>query len=502
MTTYPTDAYRADIDGLRAVAVLAVVGSHAGVPFLGGGWVGVDIFFVISGYLITSILHRELSEDRFSFPRFYYRRARRILPALLLVLTATLVAGYFVLLPRDYRELGVTARAAGLFFPNFYFAAQTGYFDIARNLKPLLMTWSLGVEEQFYAAFPLVMFALHKLRARKWLWLGIGLAASLAWCIHAVPQDPKANYFLPQFRAWELLTGACLVWLPRHSARRQGIDNALSVGGLALIGYAVFTLSDHALFPGWLAVPPVLGTALLIRAGKGAWVNRLLALRPLVFVGAISYALYLWHWPLLSFAYHLRPANDLPLSITLPLMGIAALLAAVSTFGMELPLRRGTTARPFRALVAYAVATLAVVSLGHNVSVRRGLPERLPPAIHTALTRREQDHIPRFQDCELDQPNGTQNRMGSQCPEPGRHRNTIFVWGDSHARAIAPGFADWARVHGWAYALYAEPGCTPLPGTERTASAGVVGWTECEPVIRRGWEYARDNSDVKIVVIA
>ncbi|HEX7926796.1 MAG TPA: acyltransferase, partial [bacterium] len=357
---HPTDAYRADIDGLRAIAVLAVVGSHASVPFLRGGWVGVDVFFVISGYLITSILQRELNAGQFSFLRFYLRRARRILPALLLVLTATLVAGYFLLLPPDYRGLGSSIKSVTKFVPNFYFARQGGYFEPVRNLKPLLMTWSLGVEEQFYFVFPLVMFALHKLGARKWLWLSIALMASFAWSVQAVAQNPDASYYLPHLRAWELLTGACLVWLPAGRQQRPAVNHALSAVGFALIAWAIVALDEGVPFPGWRAVPPVLGTALLIRAGAGAWVNRLLAVKPLVFVGTISYALYLWHWPLLSLAYNLRPVPELPLSVTLPLMGAAVLLATASTFWVEMPLRGIATPRPARALAMYAIAIIAV----------------------------------------------------------------------------------------------------------------------------------------------
>jgi peptidoglycan/LPS O-acetylase OafA/YrhL len=294
--------YRQDIDGLRAIAVLSVVLYHAGVSWFPGGFVGVDIFFVISGYLITRILLEEASAGRYSIAKFYARRARRILPVLYFILVVALLLGLLLLLPLEILGLSESVLATTLFSSNILFWKQSGYFDISAELKPLLHIWSLAVEEQFYVLWPLVLILCYR---RGWgiRWViavlfGLSLTSS---CVF-LTEKPNAVFYLLPGRAWELLVGAWLATANGDWLKKQWLKSGLSVMGLGLLAASVLVLNKTLPFPAWNALYPCLGAALLIVAGEGALVNRyLLAWRPLVFVGLISYSLYLWHWPLLSY---------------------------------------------------------------------------------------------------------------------------------------------------------------------------------------------------------
>jgi len=310
-------AYRPDIDGLRAVAVLSVIGFHAGVRWFPGGYAGVDIFFVISGFLITSIILRQLAEDRFSFADFYARRCKRIFPALIIVLAAVFAFGWMFLLPNEYERIGKHIVAGAGFVSNFAFWLESGYFDSAAGTKPLLHLWSLGIEEQFYLLWPPLLLWVWK-RKPDALAVAIGLA-SISFAINVMLVSlwqATDMYFLPPIRFWELLVGSALAYahlfrreelehlLKRATAgvpgsRLVSIENIQATIGLALIAVAVVVLDKRTLFPGWWALAPTIGAGLLISAGPRAWINRkLMANRVVVFIGLISYPLYLWHWPL------------------------------------------------------------------------------------------------------------------------------------------------------------------------------------------------------------
>jgi peptidoglycan/LPS O-acetylase OafA/YrhL len=297
--------YRPDIDGLRTMAVLPVVFYHAGVTGFTGGFVGVDIFFVISGFLITTIIHRELAEGRFSILRFYERRARRILPALFAVTVASLVAGWFLLTPADYDQMGQSILSALLFVSNMWFWQNSGgYFDGGTDYLPMLHTWSLAVEEQFYIFFPLLLMALYRFARRLLvpaiLVLVIGSLILAAW---ATPHMPSASFYLLPTRIWELGMGALLaLGLVRTEAPRV-LRETIGALGLVCVLVPVFLYDSTTEFPGLAALPPVLGAAALIWAGTVGPVmaSRLLSLRPMVWIGLISYSLYLWHWPVMAF---------------------------------------------------------------------------------------------------------------------------------------------------------------------------------------------------------
>jgi peptidoglycan/LPS O-acetylase OafA/YrhL len=297
--------YRADIDGLRAIAVGSVVLFHAGVPGFAGGFVGVDIFFVISGFLITKIIRDSLQEDRFSLADFYDRRIRRIFPALFAVYLVTYVLGLILLMPGDLKALAKSLLSSAAFGANFHFYGNVGYFDAPAITKPLLHTWSLSVEEQFYVLWPLAMIALARfVKLRYWLPILLcSLVLSLAYAEWEVWRDnASAAFYMPHARAWELITGALLaIALPRLAFGRR-LCEAMVALGLVLIAASIALLSEDRDFPGLNAVFPCLGAALIIAAGaRGPTaVSRLLSNKPMVFLGLISYSLYLWHWPLFS----------------------------------------------------------------------------------------------------------------------------------------------------------------------------------------------------------
>ena len=356
--------YRADIDGLRAVAVTSVLFYHAEVRAFGGGFVGVDVFFVISGFLITSIIAREIGEGRFSVLSFYERRARRILPALFVMIFATLIAGSAILLSADFADLLDSAVSAVLFYSNVHFWATASYFASDSSFKPLLHTWSLAVEEQYYLVFPLFMMLWMRSGRNPLGALALVSALSLALSIWGVTRYPEMTFFLLPPRIWELLAGSLLalgVLRPLHGVGRE----LAGATGLALILASVLLFDEGTSFPGLNAVWPCLGAALLIHS-EGSTANRLLALRPFVFVGLISYSLYLWHWPVIVFArYEGLFFGTLP--ETVAIIAVCFVLAVVSWRLVEVPVkRRRLLADPRRLLWAagVSIAGAAAVTVG------------------------------------------------------------------------------------------------------------------------------------------
>jgi len=290
--------YRRDIDGLRSIAVVPVVLFHAGLPGFSGGFIGVDVFFVISGFLITTIVAREIGERRFSLLSFYERRARRILPALAAVLAISLAFGSILLMPTELLRLGRSAAATVLFASNIHFARSLDYFAPTAELEPLLHTWSLAVEEQFYLFFPPLLIGLAWLgQSRRMLTAVVVLSAlSLAASVAALDWKPDWVFYIIVFRAWELGAGAILALAATAPPQGRALREALGIGGLLAILVPVAIYTNATRFPGLAALPPVLGATVLIwvgREGEGSLANRLLALRPLVAIGLISYSLYL-----------------------------------------------------------------------------------------------------------------------------------------------------------------------------------------------------------------
>jgi peptidoglycan/LPS O-acetylase OafA/YrhL len=330
--------YRSDVDGLRAVAILPVVLYHSGIDRLSGGFVGVDVFFVISGFLITSIISEEARRGSFSILSFYERRARRILPALFVMLAATLLVGGLVMLPSDFQDLTRSAIATTLFASNLFFVEATSYFAYGAQLKPLLHTWSLAVEEQFYLAFPALMLAAAALRRPVLPWLAGLFLLSFGLSVWGVTRYPEATFFLAPTRVWELLLGAMLALAAIPPFASRGLREAAGVAGLGLIAWCVFAFDDATAFPGLNALWPCLGAALILQA-RGSAVSRMLSLRPVVFIGVISYSLYLWHWPVIVFARYSGHFLGTPWEIV-GVLALSAGLAVLSWRYVETPFKR------------------------------------------------------------------------------------------------------------------------------------------------------------------
>jgi peptidoglycan/LPS O-acetylase OafA/YrhL len=485
----PSVAYRADIDGLRAVAVLAVVIFHAKLGVFSGGFVGVDVFFVISGYLIASIILKDEAAGRFSLAQFYERRIRRIFPALFVVILFCAAVGALYLTPNDYLLFGRSAFAAMSFWSNFYFARQGGYFAPAAETQPLLHTWSLGVEEQFYLLAPFALLLLSRQLKRWrapifWALFAASLGAS-AWAVH---RESASAFFLPQFRAFELMCGVALAMglVPRVQGRA---NEALAALGLAMIAFAVLFFSASTPFPGFAALLPAVGVALLIHSSSETsqtMVARALSLAPVVFIGKISYSLYLWHWPLLAFAEYEFGA-DLQAWHRALLMVAAVGISIASYYLVEQPARRaGPPVTRRMIFAAGAAAILLTAGLSQIIVKARGLPGRLDPEI-AALARATPTRVQHGGLCGF-QADGQDRRARGECfiGDQAASAPRFALWGDSHAAAISPSIARMASEAGVKGYNVGRGGCPPLFGLEKESSVFrrcLVGPREMERIL-------------------
>ncbi len=461
--------YRPDIDGLRALAVLSVLLFHFRVSPFRGGFVGVDIFFVISGFLITRLIWSEIGAGRFSFLGFYERRARRILPALFAMLALVTIASTILLFPQMLANYAMSLIATAGFASNFHFWGYTSYWAPAAVEQPLLHTWSLAVEEQFYLIFPPFLLLFRKRSQRVLLWALLGaLAVSLCISIVSVRYSPVSAFYLLPSRFWELLIGSVLA-VGRFAAPAGVIlRNAIAAVGLALIGYGVFALSAASPFPGLNAIPPCLGAALVIYAGTGMaeaehvpLVNVLLGTRLPVFVGLISYSLYLWHWPIIVLANAVLP-HDLDAGQTIVAIAASFLLAVLSWRYVEQPFR-GRASRisrkPLFVSGGAAIAVFAVVGL--VLAAVHGWPQRYDEGTQRILA--EANKEPMRSHCF--NPSVAKITQGGLCSFGAPNAApTFLLWGDSHADAMLPAVLLAAREAGKAGLVAAHGHCAPLVG--------------------------------------
>jgi peptidoglycan/LPS O-acetylase OafA/YrhL len=488
--------HRQDIDGLRALAVIPVVLVHAGVPGLSGGFVGVDVFFVISGFLITSILVREIDEKRFSVIRFYERRARRILPALLTVLTFSLMAGWLVAPPIDYLDLARSAFATLLFASNIFFMLEANYFAQSSDFYPLLHTWSLGVEEQFYIFFPLVLMGVGRwwAGARNWL-LAMGLVLSLVVSVWAVQEMPTAAFYLLPTRAWELLIGSAVAVRTLPAVRRGWLRQLLVAAGLLLIVVPMVLYDANTQFPGLSALPPCLGAALIIHAGKEGttFCGQLLSTRPVVFVGLISYSLYLWHWPLLALSRLYIGMTDLPLWISAVAIVLSIAVATLSYYFVERPFRTpGVFSR--RQIFTFSGTGMAVMGiLGAVIVVQGGYPTRMSGSL--AILEDRFDVMESRYDCMDRTLSEGYCRVGDLAA-PTR----ILLWGDSHGAALAPAMAVFSERAGVSAYVVSNAACPPLLNVRRLNDDD---WSRCEKRKAETLEFIKANAAmIDVVVLA
>ena len=439
--------YRPDVDGLRAVAVVLVILFHSELLF-GGGFVGVDVFFVISGFLITGILQRNLREGRFSFTGFWMRRIRRIVPAVSVMALTTVLAGSLLLSPRDYQDLATSALAQQAMAANIYFWRTTNYFGTSAEVKPLMHTWSLAVEEQFYLLYPLLLALLHRVGRRVAIGTLVGLAIlSLAISQWGLKLRPTAVFFLLPPRAWEMILGGLLCRIPPLPDRRVIHEGAGWLGLLMILVPAVM-YDKTTPFPGLTALLPCGGAALLIHSNVSRLnlVGHGLASRPMVFVGLLSYSLYLWHWPLFAFTRYFFGLHLSTLHTTLLLAATAA-LGWLSWRFVETPFRTGIALADGRRFFAVVGGmTAALVAIGLAVVVNRGFPGRFPDELNRIFAVAEEGvPDPRRRSVSLeDLRTGNLPAFGAA-----DGTKTCLLWGDSHAQCLIPGLDDACQALGW-----------------------------------------------------
>jgi len=457
----PSTPYRPDIDGLRAIAVLSVLFFHAGLPPFSGGFVGVDIFFVISGYLITGIILADIGKGRFSIATFYERRIRRIFPALYLTIALTVAGALALFTAVDLERFFESLAWLALFASNFYFADNSGYFDAAADQNAILQTWSLAIEEQFYVLFPLLLALLHKQRRVDVKWAILGLAlASLAVSIYLVDRDARPAFFSTPGRVWELMVGAlAALGLYPHLHGAAIRSAAAFVGVLAIAGSLVLLTVDTP-FPGAYALPACLGTVAIIWAGAcgDTPVNRWLSWRPLVFVGLISYSLYLLHWPILVFAKYWNQ-GDLSIAQTSAALGLAFVAAWLSWRFVETPFRKPTKPMPRGHLFAGAIALMLAVGIAGIAAAewQRGRFSTGEKFIEAEKARALAEP------CMVRDTQPFADWPAAKCKQAG-NGPAIAVWGDSFAAHYFDAFRRYGRESDRAVTLLAESSCPPIEG--------------------------------------
>lgn len=452
---------RLDIQGLRAIAVGAVVLFHAFPSLLPGGFVGVDIFFVISGYLISGILYREITTHRFSMMMFYRKRIRRIFPALFIVLIATLACGAILLPPASFMALARNTISTSLFVSNVDFYLSSGYFDSAAELRPLLHTWSLSVEEQFYIVFPLILVILIG-RAPALLIPAIILAFTVALGLSewGAGRSPTGAYFLSPFRAFEFLIGsfASLVKAPA-SLQQKGFSDTLSILGAALIAGSLLALTPDSRFPGIHALPPTIGAGLILFAGsvRETAAGRVLSLTPIVYIGSISYSFYLWHWPVLSYLrIFLQPDHPGPIALSCAVL-LSLSLSALSYHLIEQ--RYSRLSLESAPIIRGGMLAMTVAILSASIVIwAGGFAQRFTPAANLAFTA-AMDFSPIRSGCHRE--GGQIIEYSKTCVIGAAEPPDIAVWGDSHGAEMAYVLGKALEPMGRSVRQITASGCPP-----------------------------------------
>jgi len=453
--TLTTHGKRADIQGMRAIAVLAVLAFHTNHAILPGGFAGVDVFFVLSGYLITQVLLRPMEEKHFSIGEFYRRRIRRLYPALFTVLAFTLLAGLIVFPPTLLKELVKSQFFTTLFLSNLAFARETGYFDLQAELKPLLHTWSLGVEEQFYLLFPPILYVLHRW-AKRLMWPALFALAlwSLWFSQTRLAAHPEVSFYFPTARAFELLIGALCVGIDRRLTLPVPAQRILSITGLAAIALGFIVINADSSFPGFLALLPCLGTAALLISPKG-WANRWLSTTPLVRIGDISYSLYLWHWPLLVFARFIWPNAPW---MTIIALGLSVLMAWLSWRHVETPFLREHPEKHPLSVWAFGGGVMAAsITVCLCVYYAGGLPQRFSPQERAYLAATDDYNHDRNK-CHMrsDRPLAYDKLCIYGAPIVAA---SYAVWGDSHGAELAKALGERLAAKGASLKSITMSGC-------------------------------------------
>lgn len=471
--------YRPDLDGMRAVAILPVLLFHAGLPGVPGGFIGVDVFFVLSGYFMARIILTDLDRGCFSVKQFYVRRIRRIFPALAAMIAVSSVAAWLLFMPQEFLYFAKSVRASALFTANILFRRESGYFDLASDMKPLLHTWSLSVEEQFYLIFPVALFLSYKY-AHRWIFLILLSTIFLSFSagIWAVFHAPAKAFYLLQFRIWELLIGGLVAAAP-PAKFAAFTSRAMTVVGLACVLVPVCFYSPELAFPGVYAAVPCLGTALVIysRCEEGM-IAGFLSNPVSIFVGQISYSLYLWHWPIIVFSRYAL-GRELTGGWILGVLVASFTVAYLSWRFVEQPARYGKVADSHKVLFAFSgCAILTAIAFAFVVNKYDGLPERLPKdalRLYQATNDRSQFYSKRcFADTDGSGLTPDQIRKSDLCRVGASSGEPQFlIWGDSHAAAIAPAIDAAAHRIGVSGLFVGRASCPPLPNADFGPSAAV-----------------------------
>jgi peptidoglycan/LPS O-acetylase OafA/YrhL len=475
--------YRADIDGLRGIAVISVVTFHFFPYKITGGFIGVDVFFVISGFLISSILFASLDRGDFSIIEFYNRRIRRIFPSLLTVVLASLVFGWFVLLSDEYQQLGKHVAGGATFISNLILSSENGYFGNAGESKPMLHLWSLAIEEQFYIFWPLLLIFVHK---RKWNFLpmmAVVAIGSFVANIYMVDSNPTATFYWPIYRFWELIIGGILAGITLHYPQiLSRYSNAQSFIGFILLIIGFVAIDKYSQFPGWWALLPTLSAFLLLAAGPTAWINRaILSNRVLVWFGLISYPLYLWHWPLISFAKILEGTLDGKLKLKIALLLASVLLAWLTYKLIETPLRFKKSKKTalfllfgllLTGLLGYScIATNGYDGFGFRIREKTSFAshfENLAPELkyykREGIREKYREQC-NFYNLEMDDAGiptkAPLANISKECyVRNPAIKNSLLLWGDSHASHLYPG-AVQNLPKDWQVLQVTSSGCYP-----------------------------------------
>lgn len=458
--------YRPEIDGLRALAVLSVILYHAGLSLFSGGYIGVDVFFVISGFLITTIILNDLDRNVFSLAKFYERRLRRILPPLFFMAMAVCVFGWFYFLPGEFVDFGRSLRYMAFCLANVLFYRQAGYFDSLAESKPLLHTWSLSVEEQFYLFLPLLLMLLSK-KGRRVLIPVLGCLAVVSFllCLKDIEKKQSAVFYLLHYRAWELLAGSLLAFVPQQKLSLLKYPNLIALAALLLILLPATLYTKATMFPGLAALPVILGAMLVIFLGSQGFVGKILAMPPFTAIGKISYALYLWHWPLLVLPAMVN-ARPLRLNEIIVSMGATFALSIFSYFVIEKPIRSRRLLPTRKLIFSCSMIAISLMAIsGHLLKAKAGFPDRLPAA--AAVANFENDYHTFKQasaECLKVDTAKLDSKGLSPCVFMARNNSSpaFILFGDSHGAAWAPALTSMAEKYDISWLQYTRASCAPF----------------------------------------
>lgn len=494
-------SYRPDIDGLRAVSVLAVIFYHLGFSFVAGGYLGVDVFFVISGYVITLSVMSMLENDQFSILEFYNRRIKRIFPALAFMLLLTWIGAYFILLPDAFVDYSKSLASASAFASNIYFWKSINYFNAASDMKPLLHTWSLSVEEQYYIFMPVFLLIMYRFFNSRFLpVLAILITLSFILSCLSLTKAPTANFYLLPTRAWELLLGAFVAFIPQKQFIKPVFLRVLSLIGAVLIVVPIVFYNHNLAFPAYGALAPCVGAALIIWVGsqhnlgvKGG-VSRILAIKPLVFVGLISFSLYLIHWPLIVFFKYYRLDVLTTLDITIILIS-TLVLALFSWQFIEKPFRYSKKITRTGVISGGVLCFVFVGAIGVYGIYSKGFDQRFPDyAVETKFTEKSS----RIGNCFFLNAKNYTKWAADECKisgQSGHTKSKVLLWGDSFANHYVPGFIEHKDALMFDLYQYTSAGCPPM------LSFSSMALPECDDFNRNAIDIIK-NFDINFVIIS